>query len=150
MEKLPPHARNCYFLGWGLMPGGELVLRVSSKQPPDCVPPNAPNAPAMAVHKEALAMAVEAAGIAKYYEEVRLLRAAQGRRTPANEEEEQRASGGMGAVRVGMKRGNGVLQRKLMSVELLLDVAPSFPTRLPITANRGAGGGSAGKLGPAR
>ncbi|PNW82890.1 hypothetical protein CHLRE_06g298450v5 [Chlamydomonas reinhardtii] len=150
VEKLPPHARNCYFLGWGLMPGGELVLRVSSKQPPDCVPPNAPNAPAMAVHKEALAMAVEAAGIAKYYEEVRLLRAAQGRRTPANEEEEQRASGGMGAVRVGMKRGNGVLQRKLMSVELLLDVAPSFPTRLPITANRGAGGGSAGKLGPAR
>ncbi|KAG2429057.1 hypothetical protein HXX76_011298 [Chlamydomonas incerta] len=150
VDNVPPHARNCYFLGWGLMPGRELVLRVSSKLSPECAPPNAPNAATMAVHQEALAMAAAAAGIAKYYEELRLLRAAQGRRTPANEEEEeQRAGGGgAGAVRVGMKRGHGVRQRNLVPMELMLEMAPSFPARLPIAAGRG--GGSTGARGGAR
>ncbi|KAG2449956.1 hypothetical protein HYH02_000060 [Chlamydomonas schloesseri] len=140
IENLPPHTRNCYFLSWGLMPGGELVMRVSSKQPPDCVPPNAPNAPSTAAHQEVLAMAAEAAGIAKYYEQLRLLRAAQGRRTPANEEEEQRAGGG--AMRVGVKRAKpGVLPRKLVPVEVMLEVAPTFPARLPTAAAGRAGGG---------
>ncbi|GLI62162.1 hypothetical protein VaNZ11_004737 [Volvox africanus] len=31
LTRLPPHAQNCVFIGWGVLPGGSLVLRVRSR-----------------------------------------------------------------------------------------------------------------------
>ncbi|KAG2495174.1 hypothetical protein HYH03_006780 [Edaphochlamys debaryana] len=133
-DNLPPHCQGCYFLGWGLLPGGSLVLRVVSRPPAPsgsgAQPPAAGNgaaAAANATHAALLAAAGVGAELAKEREQLRRLRSEAGMRTPADEEEE--AARGRPPKRA----------RRMVDLDVAYRTAPALPTRL-VAPVKGGGG----------
>ncbi|KXZ51091.1 hypothetical protein GPECTOR_14g74 [Gonium pectorale] len=128
LDWLPAHGNKCYFIGWGLMPGGSLVLRVTSRSPA------ADSLASFPEYAAALAAARDAAQAFAAAEDLRRERL--GRPTPATVEAAERADDGGGAG-AGSQRGKR--QRRWRLLTDLIETAPEIPKRV-MPSRKPAGG----------